>query len=397
MNSIISNYVWPGQCYFGLGAAALAGEQAKALGVTRVFVLADPGVVKAGLLDALLPSLDAATLSYTVYDQVVPNPDIESVDAAAVAMRASNADCIIGIGGGSGLDTAKAVRLLMGSPATVGIADYSNLLGADKLPLPNPRQFPPMIAIPTTSGTGSEATPWGVITDLRVHRKFGFGGPTLMPTVALCDPELTFGLPAFLTAATAMDALTHLIEAYVSTNNHQPALDPLILQGIALISQSLRVAVAQGKNAQARCNVMQAALLGGMAISSNWLGACHSLAHPLSSIANVQHGVANAIMLPHQMSFSLPGALERYAKIAATLDPAYDTNEPVRLRAEYAVEAVESLLEDTGLPLTLREAGVQEAQLDPLAAQAILDLNWTTNPRSVTQADLRQLYQQAFE
>ncbi len=397
MLSQISTYVWPGQTHFGFGASALLGQEAKALGATRVFIIADPGVVAVGLLNQITPALDAAGLAYTVHDQVVPNPSVESVDAAATVFRASGADLIVGIGGGSGMDTAKAVRELAGGPANVSITEYSYLLQGDKVRhVPTRQQMPPMIAMPTTAGTGAEVTPWAVITDTTAHRKFGIGGPALLPDVALCDPALTLTLPPFLTAATGMDALTHLIEAYVSTNNYQPALDPMILYGIELLGRSLRVAVVQGSNAQARADVMHGAMLGGIAISSNWLGACHALAHPLSSIANVAHGLANAIMLPHQMAYTLPGALERYAKIANSLDGTSDHARSTRQQAARAVDAVRELLVDVGLPTRLSDVGVQEAMIHPLAAQAILDLNHTTNPRSVSQATLEQLYRQAY-
>ncbi|CAN5377983.1 lactaldehyde reductase [soil metagenome] len=397
MPSQISTYVWPGQTHFGFGASALLGPEAKTLGATHIFIIADPGVVAAGLLNQITPTLDADGFAYTVYTKVVPNPSVESVDAAAAAFRASGADLIVGIGGGSGMDTAKAVRELAGGPTGVSITEYSYLLQGDKVrSVPTRQQMPPMIAIPTTAGTGAEVTPWAVITDTTAHRKFGIGGPALLPDIALCDPALTLTLPPFLTAATGMDALTHLIEAYVSTNNHQPALDPLILYGIELIGRSLRIAVVQGSNAQARSDVMQGAMLGGIAISSNWLGACHALAHPLSSLANVPHGLANAIMLPHQMTYTLPGALERYAKIALSLDATSGAAGPTRQQAARAVEAVRELLVDVGLPTRLSEVGVQETQINPLAEQAILDLNHTTNPRSVTQAALEHLYRQAY-
>lgn len=390
---MIANYVWPGQTYVGAGAAAQAGSQAQALHATHALLLADPGVVSAGLTHSVTAALESAGLAYTLYDKVVPNPDVPSVDAAAIAYRASGANLVIGMGGGSALDTAKAVRLLAGSPATVSIAEYS-FLRSDTRPLPAAHTFPPMIAIPTTAGTGAEVTPWGVITQPADKRKFGFGGPELLPTIALIDPALTLTLPPLLTAATGMDALTHLIEAYVSTNNHQPALDPLILHGIQLVGRSLRVAVGQGHNLQARTEMMTAAMLGGMAISANWLGACHSLAHPLSGIANVQHGIANAIVLPHVISYNLPVALERYAQIAEVLEPGLFGT--LRQRAEQAITAVRQLLVDVNLPTRLRAAGVTEAMIEPLSQQAILDSNWRTNPRAIDRAGLEQLYREAF-
>jgi len=387
-----SYYIWPGQVHFGFGAARRAGQEAKAEGATNIFVLADPGVVAAGLLAPVTESLAAAGLAYVVYTQVVPNPDTGSVDAAVAAFRESQADAIVGIGGGSGLDTAKAVRLVAGGPAEGRVAEYAYRMGDQARP--HPRQLPPYIAIPTTAGTGAEVTPWAVITDAADKFKFGVGGPRSVPTIALIDPELMLTLSPFLTAATGMDSLTHCIEAYVSTN-HNPALDPMILYGIELVGLSLPVAVAQGANRDARYDMAQAAYIGGVAISSKWLGACHSLAHQLSGFANVQHGLANAIMLPHQMEYSLPGAIERYARVGQALGVPPDGS--TRRRAELAVEAVRQLLQDVGLPCRLRDAGVTEQLIAPMAKLAYtVDLNWWTNPRAVDQAAMEQIYRAAY-
>jgi alcohol dehydrogenase len=200
-------------------------------------------------------------------------------------------------------------------------------------------------------------------------------------------------LPAHLTAATGMDALSHLIEAYVSTN-HNPVLDPMILYGIELAGRSLRTAVARGDNRQARSDMLQASMIGGIAISSKWLGACHSLAHPLSSLADVHHGLACGIMLPHQMAYSLPGALERYADVAAALG--YAGKGSLRKRAKGAVTAVRDLMTDIGLPTTLCDADVDETLIPALAKAAYVDLNWWTNPRTVSEAVMADLYRQAW-
>jgi alcohol dehydrogenase len=386
----ISHYIWPGQVKFGFGAVEWVGREAKALSVQHVFVIADPGVVAAGLVGPVMASLKLAGLSCDLYDRVVPNPDTESVDAAVAAFHDSQANCIVAIGGGSGLDTAKAVRLAAGGGGK--IAEYALLLG-DKTRPPG-RNMAPLMAIPTTAGTGSEVTPWAVITDLSRKVKMGVGGAFLVPTIAVIDPELMLTLPPLLTAATGMDALTHCIEAYVSTNDN-PALDPMILFGIELIGRSLRVAVAQGKNRAARHDMALAAMIGGMAISSKWLGACHSLAHQLSGFADVQHGIANAIMLPHQMAYSLVGALERYARIGEILGA--PPKGSVRQRAERAVEAVRELNVDVGLPTRLRDVGVTEEMIPAMAFNAYnIDLNWWTNPRPVSEAVMEQLYREAF-
>lgn len=384
-------YLWPGQTHFGPGVAGRAGEQAHALGATHAFLLADPGVVV--LAQPVIDALTSAGLTYTLYTEVVPNPSVESVDAAALTFRRHGCDILIALGGGSAIDTAKGVRMLASRPGG-SIFDYS-YIRPNPLPTPFAHEMPPLIAIPTTAGTGAEVTPWGVITHTGSKRKFGIGGPSVTPTVALVDPQLTLGLPPALTAATGADALSHLIEAYVSTNE-APALDPMILHGITLLGRSLVRATQEGSDLAARTDVMLAAMLGGIAISTRWLGTCHSLAHPLSGVAGVPHGVANAIMLPHVVAFNRDAAQARYAQIALALEPAL-AEHPVEMQAGHAADAVRRLINAAEvLPPRLRDAGVNRDHLAPLATAAILDLNHTTNPRPCTEADLLALYEAAL-
>lgn len=401
MTANISTYVWPGQTYFGFGAAKIAGQEARALRTKKAFILSDPGVIGAKLLEPVIESLEEADLVSSIYDKIPPNPDIDSVDAATAAFRASGADIIVAVGGGSVLDAAKGLRLAAGGPENASVIEYSSITGIKARPVPMPHDLPPMMAIPTTAGTGSEVTPWGVLTDMKRKLKFGVGGPYLVPNVALVDPEMTLTLPTWLTAATGLDALSHCIEAYVSINQN-PALDPMILHGIELIGRSLRQAFAQPANRSARGDMMLASMIAGVGISSKWLGACHSLAHQLSSFADVHHGVAIALMLPHQMAFSLPGAEERYGEIGAALE-GRDNWEMMsagfsrRERAERAVSAVRELICDVGLPTRLRDAGVTLEMIPPMAENAYQkDGNWPTNPRLINQSDLEDLYQQAY-
>lgn len=387
-----ATYLWPGHTRFGFGVVQLTGQEAQRLGATHAFILTDPGVHAAGLVEPVAASLSAAGVAHTVYTHCPPNPDVDSVDAAAAAFRDCGADLVIGLGGGSPMDAAKAVRELIGGPPEASIAEYALILRDQARPVPHVRDMPPMIGIPTTAGTGAEVTPWGVITDLRAMQKKGIGGPDLIPSVAILDPELTLDLPGRLTAATGMDALSHCIEAFVSTNTAPIILDPLILDGIRRLGRYLPVAVHQPHDREARENVMLGALIGGIAISSRWLGAAHSLAHQLSTFADVHHGLACSLMLPHQMAFSLPAAAERYAAVAAALEP----DRASGARAEDAVEAVRRLVDAVGLPTRLRDVGVNEELLPEMTAHAYIDLNWTTNPRPVTPADLESMYRAAF-
>jgi 4-hydroxybutyrate dehydrogenase len=413
MASHIHTYIWPGDTYFGFGAAELVGREAAARQMGHVLILTDAGVVAAGLLETITASLDEARLAYEVYDAIPGNPDIASVDAAADVFLQIGAEGILAVGGGSVLDAAKGVRLVAGGtregapegargsdgPGRPRIAEYALPLGDAVRPAPSSTLLPPMLAVPTTAGTGAEVTPWGVITDPDAGRKFGgrkfgIGGPYLVPDAAFVDPVLTLTLPPGLTAATGMDALSHLVEAYVSTNRN-PILDPMILYGVRLIGRSLRAAVAQPGDRRAREEMMMGSLMGGIAISSNWLGACHSLAHPLSALAGLHHGVAIALMLPYQMAFSLHGAPERYAEVGAALGQEPAPDEPVHRRAERAVEAVRALVAEVGLPTRLREVGVDETLIPPLSAAAYRDTNWSCNPCPITAEDLEQIYRQA--
>jgi alcohol dehydrogenase len=388
----LAHYIFPDQVYAGFGAVSQAGKSLKQDGAHHAFVIADPGVVGAGLHTALLASLTQVGLAHTLYTRVIPNPDTTSVDAAAQACRDSGADCVVAIGGGSGLDTGKAVRMVVAGPADGRVHEYAYKMG--DAARPHPRRLPTFMAIPTTAGTGAEVTPWAVITDPADKTKFGVGGPRSVPDIAIVDPELMLSLPAALTASTGMDALTHLIEAFVSTN-HNPLLDAMILDAIGLVARHLPAAVARGDNRAARDGMAQAAMAGGIAISSKWLGACHSVAHQLSGFANVPHGLANAIMLPHVMRYNLAGAIERFAAIDAALGGAASGD--MRARAEAAVTRVERLNRDIGIPTRLRDAGVTRDVIPDMARMAYaVDLNWWTNPRTVNESVMTQLYEAAY-
>jgi alcohol dehydrogenase class IV len=395
MPTPIANYLWPGNTRFGFGAVKLTGQEAKRLGGRHAFIITDPGVVGAGLVEPVVASLAAAGLAHTLYTHCPPNPDVASIDAAAAAFRAAGADLLIGLGGGSPLDGAKAAREVLGGPPGASIADYVLALRDRARPVPLVRDMPPIIGIPTTAGTGAEVTPWAIITDAAERQKKSVGGANLVPSVALIDPGLTMGLPAHLTAATGMDALSHCIEAYVSTNTAPAAIDPLALYGIGLIGRHLPTAVAQPGDEAAREALMLGAMIGGMAISTRWLGAAHALAHQLSTFAGVHHGLACSLMLPHQMAFSLPAAVERYGHIAAALDPAL-AGLPAHQAAEGVVEAVWRLVAAIGLPTRLRDVGITEEMIPELTQHARRDLNWATNPRPVTEGDLEAMYRAAY-
>jgi alcohol dehydrogenase class IV len=387
-----SYYIFPNEVRFGFGQIEQLGNALRTEGVKHACVLADQGVVRAGLAEPALKAIAAAGIGVTLHDKVLPNPDASSVDAAAALYRKAKADAIVGFGGGSALDTAKAMRIVVGGPRTAQISDYAYRLGSKAQP--HPKSMPFFVAIPTTAGTGAEVTPWAVITDPRDKVKFGVGGVRGVPDLALVDPGLMMSMPASITAGTGMDALTHLIEAYSSTN-HNPMLDAMALDGIAQAGRWLPVAVTQPGNHAAREAMAHAAIIGGIAISSMYLGVCHSVAHQLSGFANIPHGLANAIMLPHVMAYNLPGCVERYARINTALGG--DTHGTLRQQAERAVEAVKQLLTDTGLPTRLRDAAVPEDVIPQMATAAYhADTNWMTNPRTCSEATMDALYRAAY-
>jgi alcohol dehydrogenase class IV len=294
----------------------------------------------------------------------------------------------VGLGGGSVLDTAKATCFRLNHPG--GLNQYEILAdGSRKIT----RIVPPNIAIPTTSGTGSEVGRSAVITLEPENRKAVLLSPKMMPAAAVCDPELTLSLPPGLTAATGMDALTHNLEAYLSTEYH-PICDAVALGGIRLVADHLVNAVQNGKDIDARAGMMLASSMGAIAFQKD-LGVAHALAHPLSTLANVPHGLANAIVLPHTMTFNREVSASRLKDIARAMGCAVDTvcdSEGANL----AIAAVGRLLKETQLPSRLSAVGVTEDLLPALAQQAISDPNHRTNPRPCTIQDMDQLYRAAL-
>ncbi|HSN97501.1 MAG TPA: iron-containing alcohol dehydrogenase, partial [Candidatus Nanopelagicales bacterium] len=297
------------------------------------------------------------------------------------AFRDAAADLVVALGGGSPLDIGKLVRLGINHPRP--LVDYDDATGGDRFISPD---VPPMIAIPTTAGTGSEVGRSGVVTLDVNHRKTVIFSPYLLANVALLDPELTRSMPRFLTAATGFDALTHCLEAYVAKGDH-PMADGIALEGIRLVAAHLERATSEGDDLDARGAMMKAAMMGAVAFQKG-LGACHSLAHPLSSEHDLHHGLANALCLPAVIDFNVEAAAERLARVAALLGAAPD--------AAACADAVRALRKRVGLPSGLAEAGVPRENTDRLADLAAQDACHTLNPRPCTRDDLRALYDASF-
>jgi len=374
------SYHIPTAIEFGWGSLTRLTSIIKDAGGTRAFVVGDPGVVKAGLVDRVVGELSAAGMPTVIFSDVQSDPDVRSVDIGARLAREAECDIVIGVGGGSSLDIAKAVGLMLTNPGN--IRDYA---GIGKVGLPGA----PVVAIPTTAGTGSELTIWSVLSDRDKHIKISIGSVLNCARVALLDPQLTVSLPPAITAATGMDALTHALESYVNTAT-QPISEAMSEKAMALIARSLRVAVAQPGNAQARADMLLASTIAAMAFNSTRLGLVHAFAMPLGARFHIPHGLVNAIMLPAVMRYNLPGNLEKYARIAEIFGERI-AGLSVRDAAGLSVPAVETLKADIGITAKLGQFGVTEADLSSVADEALLSGNVPVNPRQPTHEDMVSL------
>jgi choline dehydrogenase len=372
----------PTRIVHGPGAVAQLGEIVRALGLQRPLLVTDPGVVAVGLAERALERLDGAI----AFDRVRPNPDVPLVDEGAELYREQRCDGLVAIGGGSSLDTAKAIGVVAAHGGSILQYEW----GRDPLE----QRLPPLVAIPTTAGTGSEVTLWAVITDHDRQIKFNVGGtPLIAPHVAVIDPELMLGLPPAVTAATGMDALSHAIECY-TCDYHQPFNDAVALHAMELVSAWLRVAVADGSNLEARTRMAHAATLGGMAYGTESAGAAHAMSQSAGGVHDCPHGALTARVLGPVCEFNIPADPERYARIAQGLG--VDTSGLSAIAAATAgVEELYRLTADVGIP-TMVELGFSEDEIPLLSRIAFQDPQSIGNPREVTAADYEEIYRNAF-
>ncbi|NPC68648.1 iron-containing alcohol dehydrogenase [Corallococcus exiguus] len=383
----VTEMAWPTRIVFGAGALQKLPAHAARLNMKRPLLVTDAGVVKAGLAARVADVLKGAGLECAVFDRVEPNPTERDVFAGLEAYRAHKADSIVALGGGSALDAGKLVQLL--TTHEPPLSRYDDAKGGDQYVRDD---LPPLIAIPTTAGTGSEVGRSGVVTLADTGRKTVIFSPYLLPKAAVIDPELTLGLPPSVTAATGMDALTHCIEAYVANGFH-PLADAVAIDGVMRVGRSLVTAVQEGRDLAARTDMMVAAMEGAMAFQKG-LGASHALAHALTPISNVPHGLANAIVLPAVMEFNRASCTARLARIATALGDTSNAREEVL--AANAIDRVRKLAASVGIPTRLREAGVQEKDLEHIAQKAFQDASHQGNPRTVTEADLLAMAREAY-
>ena len=371
---------FPTRVVFGAGAVQQIGREAKRLEGTRALLVADAGVVSARLHEPVIKALQEAGVPSTLFSGVDPNPIEKNISEGVAAFRAAHADLVIALGGGSPLDAAKLIRLkAIAGAHERPLVEYDDATGGDQYIT---ARMPPMIAVPTTAGTGSEVGRSGVVTLEANHRKTVIFSPHLLANVAVLDPELTRSMPAGVTAATGFDALTHCLEAYLSLGDH-PMADAIALGGLRLVAAHLRRAVAEPSDLEARGGMMKAAMMGAVAFQKG-LGACHSLAHPLSSEAGLHHGLANALCLPAVVDWNGPAIGARVKDVAEALG-APGT-------ASGLASALRVLREDLGLPSGLARAGIKPELLDKLADKAMEDACHRCNPRPCTRDDLLALY-----
>lgn len=370
----------------GFDSVSNIAEYVHELKGNRIMVVTDPGIVKSGALDKLKKALEQANLFYIVYDNVVPNPPIPLVEQGAEIAKKESIDLFIAVGGGSPMDVAKGINVLITNGGKV-----RDFVGQEKVKTPT---FP-LIAIPTTCGTGSEVTRSACITDLETQEKLVIISSYVIPQVALIDPTLLQSLPPRVIASTGMDALTHALEAYVSAKA-QPLSDALAIYAIELIADNLRKAVHYQKNLENIQNVTIASTMAGIAFTNGFLGLVHAMAHPLGGVFDIPHGVANAILLPYVMKFNLVANYEKFAKIAKVMGENVEGLTAAQA-AEKSLTAVLKLSADVGIPANLKAVGADMSKLDKLVADSLVSGNIYTNPRKNTPEDIRNIFLEAYE
>ncbi|RHS55342.1 lactaldehyde reductase [Clostridium sp. AM46-21] len=368
--------------YHGAGAIAEIATEAIGRGFKKAFVCSDPDLIKFGVTKKVTDVLDNAGLAYEIYSNIKPNPTIENVQSGVAAFKAAEADYIIAIGGGSSMDTAKGVGIVIANP---DFADIRSLEGV----APTKNKSVPIFAVPTTAGTAAEVTINYVITDVEKNRKMVCVDPKDIPVVAFVDPEMMSSMPKGLTAATGMDALTHAIEGYITAAAWELS-DMFHLKAIEIISRSLRGAVAN--TPEGRADMALGQYVAGMGFSNVGLGIVHSMAHPLGALYDTPHGVANAIILPTVMEYNAEATGEKYREIARAMGVAGVDNMTQEEYRKAAIDAVRQLSQDVGIPADLKDI-VKPEDIPFLAQSAYDDACRPGNPKETSVEDITKLYE----
>ena len=384
---MVNRFILNEVSYFGPGARKELPVVAHRLGLKKALVVTDKGLVKFGVAKMVTDVLDEAGIPYEIYSEVKPNPTVTNVKQGVDAFAASGADFIVAIGGGSSMDTAKGIGIVTNNPE---FADVVSLEGC----APTKHKTVPIIALPTTAGTAAETTINYVIIDEEKHKKMVCVDPNDIPCCAIIDAELMYSLPKGITAATGMDALTHAIEGYI-TKAAWELSDMFEIEAIRLINKYLRQAVYDPKNPAGRSGMALAQYVAGMAFSNVGLGVVHGMAHPMGSLFDIPHGVANALLLPTIMEYNKPVCIDKYVEIAKAMD-AYKEGLTKAEAAQAACHAVRALAIEVGIPQHLSDLGITAKDIDALADQAIEDVCTPGNPRLVTRQDIVELYKKVL-
>lgn len=379
--TMVNRFVLNETSYHGAGAIKEIATEVNGRGFKKAFVCSDPDLIKFGVTKKVTDVLDNADIDYEIYSEIKPNPTIENVQTGVAAFKASGADCIIAIGGGSSMDTAKAIGIIIKNP---DFADVRSLEGV----APTTNKCVPIIAVPTTAGTAAEVTINYVITDTQKNRKMVCVDPKDIPVVAVVDPDMMSSMPKGLTAATGMDALTHAIEGYITAGAWELS-DMFHLKAIEIISNSLRGAVEN--TPEGREGMALGQYVAGMGFSNVGLGIVHSMAHPLGALYDTPHGVANAIILPTVMEYNAPATGEKYRNIAKAMGVDGVDGMTIDEARKSAVNAVKKLSKDVGIPENLKDI-VKPEDVDFLAQSAYDDACRPGNPRETSVEEIKELY-----
>ena len=373
--------------YYGAGCRSVIAEEVRKRGFRKALLVTDKDLIRFGVAEKIERVLADAGIPYEIYSEIKANPTIRNVQQGVEAFKRSGADFMVALGGGSSIDTAKAVGIIVNNPE---FADVRSLEGTAA----TKHRAVPTFAVPTTAGTAAEVTINYVITDEEAKRKMVCVDPNDIPMCAVIDCELMMSMPRGLTAATGMDALTHAIEGYI-TPGAWTMSDMFELKAIELVAAHLRNAVEDGSDPVARNGMAEAQYIAGMGFSNVGLGIVHSMAHPLGAFYDTPHGVANALLLPYVMEFNMPAAKAKYRKIAGAMG--VDTSKMSEDQAaQAAVDAVKALSVRINIPQKLSELGVKESDLGKLAQSAFNDVCTPGNPRKVTLGEIEALYKKAL-
>ncbi|ROT12011.1 lactaldehyde reductase [Paramuribaculum intestinale] len=384
---MVQRFILNETSYFGPGARKVLPEVIQRLGKKKALVVTDKGLIQFGVAKMVTDVLDEAGVAYDVFSEVKPNPTVKNVQDGVAAFKASGADLLVAIGGGSAMDTAKGIGIVVANPE---FADVVSLEGC----APTKNKSVPMVALPTTAGTAAETTINYVIIDEEKKKKMVCVDPNDIPAVAVIDAELMYSLPRSLTAATGMDALTHAIEGYITKGAWEMS-DMFEIEAIRMISRYLPVAVDEPQNPEGRNGMAVAQYIAGMAFSNVGLGLVHGMAHPMGSLFDVPHGVANALLLPTLMEYNMPECIDKYPRIAEAMGVDIKGMTPQEA-SQAAVDAVRALAIRVGIPQHLSDLGIKESDIPALAEQAIADVCTPGNPRECSLEDIKALYRQVL-